>query len=123
MGTNYFLELDVCECCGHSKKRKAPLHIGKNSCGWRFSFQIADPKESWNDYPHSVQGWRELIAKDENLIYDEYGDPWDKDAFWEMVESTLQGKVLTQSDLSFGKPSDYETISPEGYRISTTDFS
>ena len=78
MGTNFYwfkrkLEIDDNPCEG--------IHIGKNSCGWVFSFQ-AHPNlelESVDDYKKFLQ---------EGYIYDEYGVLIPTDEFWEVVEAS-----------------------------------
>jgi hypothetical protein len=65
MGTNYYLEREVCPQC-HQPKEK--LHIGKSSMGWCFSLHI---------YPErgikSLNNWRYFWRGRNNLIRDEYG--------------------------------------------------
>lgn len=66
MGTNYYLERDVCGCCGRAKDR---LHIGKSSGGWCFAL---------NTHPDerilSLEDWRYAWAQPGCRIRDEYGD-------------------------------------------------
>lgn len=66
MGTNYYLELDVCESC---KKGTNSLHIGKSSHGWCFSLHII-PEEGINN----LEDWISWFNKDKTIIRDEYGN-------------------------------------------------
>jgi hypothetical protein len=64
MGTNYYLETDVCPHCQTSKGR---LHIGKASAGWCFSLHV-DLEEGIR----SLDDWRRLWAQPNSRIVDEY---------------------------------------------------
>lgn len=66
MGTNYYLELDVCESC---KKGTNSLHIGKSSHGWCFSLHVI-PEEGINN----LEDWISWFNKDKTIIRDEYGN-------------------------------------------------
>jgi hypothetical protein len=81
MGTNYYLDIDVCSKCGRPSER---LHIGKSSAGWRFLFQFIEDKA------RTPLEWQSLIHN--NRIMDEYGDEMSEQEFWRMVEAkqTLQ---------------------------------
>lgn len=65
MGTNYYLETDICECCYRCDER---LHIGKSSVGWVFSLRIYPEKRINN-----LEDWKlNKIANNERIV-DEYG--------------------------------------------------
>jgi len=64
MGTNYYVEYDVCPHCGRGEDEK---HIGKSSAGWCFSLHVY-PDEGIN----TLEDW-EAILKD-TVIKNEYGD-------------------------------------------------
>jgi hypothetical protein len=65
VGTNYYLETDVCPHCGTSKGR---LHIGKSSAGWCFSLHV-DSDEG----VHDLDDWRARWSAPNSRIVDEYG--------------------------------------------------
>jgi hypothetical protein len=69
MGTNYYVELEKCPCCGHSKKR---LHLGKLSAGWVFALQVL-PDEGLSH----LCDWSNLITQTRAAIVDEYGEAQD----------------------------------------------
>lgn len=54
MGTNYYLHIDVCPTCGRSADQ---IHIGKSSCGWRFSLHVS--QGAWEEIPRNLDEWRE----------------------------------------------------------------
>ena len=77
MGTNYYAQVDFCECC---KRPAEELHIGKSSSGWAFCFM-----------PHTSLGlttwaeWRAYLAT--VPIKDEYGCDVTLEALAEIVEA------------------------------------
>ena len=60
MGTNYYIETEVCECCDRSDI----IHIGKSSCGWVFSLHETEELKSLGD-------WIPVLLS--GTIKDEYG--------------------------------------------------
>jgi hypothetical protein len=62
MGTNYYLETNICPHCGRFEE----LHIGKSSAGWCFALHV---------YPNkgitTLADWIPLFATES--IRDEYG--------------------------------------------------
>jgi len=65
MGTNYYLESDICPTCGHTGKR---LHIGKSNAGWTFALHV-HPDEGIN----SLDDWQKEWLAADVVILDEYG--------------------------------------------------
>jgi hypothetical protein len=65
MGTNYYLEREICPHCGRSDEK---LHIGKSSAGWCFSLHV-DPDEGINN----LADWQALWSAPDARIVDEYG--------------------------------------------------
>jgi len=65
MGTNYYLNRNVCPHCQRSEKR---LHIGKSSAGWCFSLHVI-PEEGLN----SLEDWQAAWSVSDAVIADEYG--------------------------------------------------
>jgi len=80
MGTNYYLHTDFCPCCGHPKQK---IHLGKNSCGWKFLFHKTS---NIKDFP-SFCG---VIMN--GLIYDEYDRLISTDEMLEIIESSMKEK-------------------------------
>jgi hypothetical protein len=67
MGTNYYLyQKPDCKCCGRPFE---PLHIGKNSGGWRFALHVM-PEDGIN----TLDDWRVLWSAPGAFIRDEYGE-------------------------------------------------
>ena len=67
MGTNYYLEEDVCCECDKPNKR---LHIGKSSGGWCFSLHVI-PEEGLTDFDTWFVRW--MKEHHRSRIVDEYG--------------------------------------------------
>lgn len=70
-----------------------PYHIGKRSCGWQFFFQANDYTEQHGEY-HVVdkealvpwdaneQSIKTYLSRNDVRIYDEYGNEYTFDEFW-----------------------------------------
>ena len=76
MGTNYYLRMNWCECCG----RGDDIHIGKSSGGWCFSLHV-DPFKNINSLADWQTLWNETVlggidgkVKHKNVIYNEYNE-------------------------------------------------
>lgn len=93
MGTNYYAEINKCECC----KRCDKIHIGKSSMGWAFTFRgYKNPygyieTDEGKDVPvpddfciSSWKDWKEYLKNTE--IIDEYGRNISYDEFVDLVE-------------------------------------
>lgn len=65
MGTNYYLQVDVCDKCG---KCAEELHIGKSPYGWCFYLHV-EPESGIHDLPDWECRWSEPGTR----IVDEYG--------------------------------------------------
>lgn len=86
MGTNYY-------AVKNGPSTKEPIHIGKSSYGWLFSFQAQN--EPWNDPPvvwnsiTQVRDWLKKYTVDSNeyVIMDEYDDVISFDDFFAKVEA------------------------------------
>ncbi len=68
MGTNYYLENDVCSCCNRAKDT---MHIGKSSMGWCFSLHVFTEEE---DGPTNLEEWINMFSAIDTIIKNEYGD-------------------------------------------------
>ena len=71
MGTNIYLDVGYCPCCGHAGKE---YHVGKFSAGWVFALHLI-PEEGLN----TLQDWTDLVeaiqrCEDNLSIRDEYGN-------------------------------------------------
>jgi hypothetical protein len=86
MGTNYYLERDVCPHCQRSDER---LHIGKSSGGWCFSLHV-DANEGIN----SLDDWKALWSAPGARIVDEYGC----EASPEQMLETITKRACPQRD-------------------------
>jgi hypothetical protein len=75
MGTNYYHIKDKCPHCG---RHDEPLHIGKSSGGWTFSFHGTEQIRSYKDW---------LSQLSIGTIQDEYGDEISLEEFKKFVES------------------------------------
>jgi hypothetical protein len=75
------------------------VHIGKQSGGWQFHFRGYRESEKW-ELPEGVpcltstDDWRELLARADVRIYDEYGAEVEAAQFWEGVEAS-KGRLTT----------------------------
>jgi hypothetical protein len=79
MGTNYYVKENHCECC---KRYDTPLHIGKSSGGWSFSFHGYRELGliSW-------PAWKFYLFSTNATIVDEYGQDMPYAEFVEMIET------------------------------------
>lgn len=73
VGTNYYLDLKVCEHCGRGGDR---IHIGKSSVGWVFALHVY-PDRGIRD----LEDYLPLFEAEGSKITDEYGKPV---TAWEM---------------------------------------
>lgn len=111
MGMNYYLKSDECPCCGSTKVN---LHIGKQSCGWKFLFRahIYPPVESYKD-------WLTLINVPGFNVYDEQDEQMVKEGFLESINH------VQSSDLK-NVEEGYDNrfyLDEDGYNFCTTEFS
>ena len=65
MGTNYYLERNVCPECG---KADESWHIGKSSAGWCFALHIMPDRDI-----HDLPDWLNEFEDTGTRIIDEYG--------------------------------------------------
>lgn len=85
MGTNFFLRIDYCPHCNRCKEE---IHLGKNSCGWKFLFRKS---KNIRDY----KSFCEFCKKGQ--IFDEYGREISYDDMLEIVNKP-EGKCKHHSD-------------------------
>ena len=85
MGTNYYIRSKPCECCGRGGE---PLHIGKSSVGWKFSFHVEGEIDTGKK-------WREVLFNTAEIIEDEYGDQITGPDLWDLIEYKQHHDKLT----------------------------
>ena len=68
MGTNYYMTVDACQCCGRGTQ---DLHVGKSSAGWVFSLNthpdngldgLDDWQAAWANHPIKDEYGRTISA-------------------------------------------------------------
>lgn len=89
------------------------VHLGKNSCGWKFLWNpnvyvvrnghmedvdgtrryIPDPDTPLYLYPLTKQGLHDFIFRKDVVVYDEYEELQDKEAFWQMTITYNKGDL------------------------------
>jgi len=112
MGTNYCLRYDLCNCCN----RYNEIHIGKNSYGWKFVFQVDEENElvtydRWADF-------LKLEVERGSKIVDEYNKEISLKDFIGIVEDK-------QKDIKNKDHGDYTDnyIDVRGYNFCEGEFS
>ena len=105
MGTNYYLKKKVTEddkriinnllyrddydvwdqIRKYCDNQDNEIHLGKNSGGWKFLFDLNDGKY-YSDTRASIDEW---LSNPEYEIFNEYGEKLSKDKFWNIVLSTM----------------------------------
>lgn len=101
MGTNYYLKIEVCKCCGRGSET---LHIGKSACGWKFAFRIYEDKNIRN-----VGDWIKVIEDKDNTIKDIYDKKISSAEFIDLIDSKVDGKSNLDYDSSGHLLNDYST--------------
>lgn len=84
MGTNYYLSVDICNCC---KRPAKTLHMGKSSAGWKFMFRRYKDLNIFN-----VADWIILIKTKGNKIVDEYCEHISSAEFIDLIDSKIDDK-------------------------------
>ena len=104
MGTNYYAV----------KKKPSlanePLHIGKSSAGWKFSFQGYQDELNIK----SIEDWKDFLKNNDVVILNEYDEEVSYDDFFELVEKKQEEN----------NPDDFKySVNVNGYRFTFSDFS
>lgn len=118
MGTNFY-------ALKHRIKKSEDLynglHIGKNSCGWVFHFQAYHK-------PNIVRVKQMKKVTFKCFIYDEYGEEYTYEDFWNIVEDSLVPDVDGRPNYVLVDPEYPHVISPfvewedEGFAFTLSDF-
>jgi hypothetical protein len=109
MGTNYYTKVKKCKECGH---KPTPIHLGKSSGGWTFSFQY-----NYGKYYKNIEEMK-IWLRDKS-IEDEYGNDINREEFWNMVERKQEEEKLNHS---IEYPTSYNYLI-DGYSFSDGEFS
>lgn len=80
MGTNFFLTTPA-----------GPVHLGKRSGGWRFTFNAATV---FDTEVRSRKEWERLAEMVNGTVTDEFGDTLTLTDFWVHVDVTARGRSL-----------------------------
>ena len=110
MGTNYYLHYDVCDHCDRYKE----LHIGKNSCGWKFVLRSYEFEGlfTWDKWLDFLRTETDLGSK----IINENGLEYSLIDFVDMV----QNKQFEKKSHLF---TDDDYLDVRGFNFSKTEFS
>lgn len=117
MGTNYYAHIDCCEHCGRPEEI---IHIGKQSCGWEFTFHGTDLIRSWKD-------WQVELNRSNAKIVDEYGRQIAFPLFKIMVEKH-KGEMNhkrwceTEGDELERRHAELCWLDPEGWSFQEGEF-
>lgn len=124
MGTNFYAIYNKCEHCGRSDE----MHLGKQSAGWRFTFQSI---ERYDLKLTTARGWFAFLQQPGTFIEDEYGNKYTFDEFKKRVRffdgrSTAEWNGLhytgcTREQWTEWGKHDYKD--DEGYDFCRVDFS
>lgn len=113
MGTNYYTNTKGCEHCGHIPQ---PIHLGKSSHGWTFSFQYNGGK-----YYKNVKEMKAWLAN--KTIEDEYGNMVSYMDFWKMIDDKQNEKMshalYMQGHAEYNRSTDFVI---DGYSFSDCEF-
>ena len=116
MGTNYYAV--------KTKPSVAqPIHIGKSSCGWLFSFQSQndhwnEPPVVWNTYKQVVE-WLKKYTVEEKLyvIINEYDEIISLEDFVDLVQRKQNDPLCKKNKDNFTYNRNVD-----GYRFSDEEF-
>lgn len=115
MGTNYYVTTNICPCCQRGDK---PMHIGKNSSGWAFTFR---GYKCQVPTIQSAQDWVNIFTDPTARIKDEYDRVISPADFWNMVRAAKNGR----SHHKFCVADEYSETweDAEGYVFNGREFS
>lgn len=127
MGTNYYLKKKVTEddkriinnllyrgdydvwdqIRNYCDNQDNEIHLGKNSWGWKFLFDLND-KKYYSDTKASIDEW---LSNPEYEIFNEYGEKLSKDEFWNMVLSTMDDDHIDNKE--YHTNPKYDKVCPD----------
>lgn len=110
MGTNYYLQHGVCECC---KRPESTRHIGKSSGGWCFSLHVY-PEEGIN----TLDDWKKLWETEKTKIVNEYDEVVSVE---DMLDTIInrQGRPMEDKHLTMmGSYENWEDFHRKNYSFS-----
>ena len=118
MGTNYY-------AVKNKPSIETPIHIGKSSYGWLFSFQTQH--DSWREVPvvwttyDEVVDWlnKHVEEKKEYVIINEYDEIISFNDFLDMIEANYHDENNLNNPDNF----QYCRKDPNGYRFCDGEFS
>lgn len=125
MGTNYYLYTEICKHCGRSDD---PIHIGKSSVGWHFSFR--GYLDDWYDFQITTfEEWKKFLVEKISrgaIIKDEYGREIQLMDFLTLIANKQNSKYKSPALASMA--SRYSTyrqdwVDDDGYSFSNYEFS
>ena len=116
MGTNYYL-------VKNGPSVREPIHIGKSSIGWLFSFQSQndhwnEPPIVWNTYNQVKKTLKELtVDSHDYVIIDEYDEVIPYDEFVDLVDRKQKDKHNLEN-----KDNVRYSRNVDGYRFTDEEF-
>lgn len=109
MGCNYYWLQKVCPTCKRSEDK---IHLGKESCGWKFSFQYNGGKFYKN--VEEMKKWLEG-----KQITDECGRKISKKEFWGMVKEKQEDEEAKSHSEKYPSKTNFVI---DGYSLSDCEF-
>ena len=109
MGTNYYANVNICECCDEAKET---IHIGKSSAGWTFSFHSTDEIASYKE-------WLKVLSGSNTRIKNEYNEIVSLTKFKKMIETKRDAPNNHARDVG----TDLDFRDEEGNSFSEGEFS
>lgn len=117
MGTNYYV-------VPNRPSTREPIHIGKSSAGWLFSFQSQndtwhEPPVVWNTYDQ-VKDWlyKNTVEKQDFVIMNEYDEIIPFNLFFKIVDDKQEDPFCKDNPANFGYARNVN-----GYRFTDEYFS
>jgi hypothetical protein len=129
MGTNYYLHRNVCD---HCKRGDPPLHIGKSSAGWTFSFRGYRSEWDAESIGRKIvceTDWRVFLEESVKagcVVRDEYGRDVSLSELWSWV-NTKRAEPHNHTTYCMKHHHDYAAekcwLDGNGNSFSEADFS
>ena len=106
MGTNYYAVRRKPSLYGRA------IHIGKNSCGWKFLFRDCD---EFHTYPQ-FKRWLDEEVPNEYVLFNEYNEEITKEELLDLIEYQQKENKNNEENFAYG------VKNIDGYRFSDRDF-